>query len=433
MSAGLPAIVYDSIKITGSDYILGNQEKSIPDSFIVDFNKKIYVNYIFLKGGLCLPDIKYEIVNNGTRVRFYNIICSGLGSEYTFEISVRDTSGRVKIDSINYKCYNRKLAVGANIRNYFITNDNKYCWLITTNPNQLLYIDIEQASVIKTIVLPFTPAKVILNEQNNKLYLIRSADDHVYPNLIFQINPVSGVIEKSIPVLPDQYDHPSYQQVYAYDIGFTKSGYGVILIGVNGSSGLRWKIIDSQLNDSIYVHPDWIVANNGGGNTKFTSFQDVHTNYDKTKILMQELYGSTRLGELDYFTHALVEVVPPNAGTYYNNFISPNKINNTIYFGTVRAQFILSGSNILGYISPLDLGFSRSADFTYISGNELNIYFLRTYEFSILDYKNAKTLMSCRASYEFHDVNATTNGKYIIIAGTQHLYIFDTSIFYKYI
>lgn len=427
-----PSSVYDSIKVTGTNYILGNREKNIPDSFIVQYNKKIIVNYVLLKSQFCLPDIKREVSGNGTTVKFYNIICSGLGSEYTFEISVTDNSGVTKIDSVNYKCYNRKLAIDADIQSYFVTGDNKYCWMLTTNPSQLLQIDIENTLILKKIPLNFTPAKAVLNEQNNRLYILRSVSDYVFPHQIFVMNPASGLIEKTIPVLPDQYDHPQGQHVYAYDINFARNGYGVLLIGEVQNSALRWKVIDSQLNDSVYIHPEWLNTHNGTGNPKFGEFQSAYANYDKTKILMPEVYGSARLGELDYLTHSLVEVVPPNAGTYYSNFITPNKINNSVFFGTVRAQFILSGNAILGYQSSFDLGFERSADFTYLAGDEQNIYFLIRPDFYVLDYKNGKTLMSTRVAYELHDVNATTNGKYIIFAGNRQLFIFDTPIFYRH-
>ncbi len=424
--------IYDSIKIISSNYILGNRQKNIPDSFVVQFNKKISVKYILLKSQFCLPEIKYEVVNNGTTVKFYNIICSGLGSEYTFELSVKDNSEVTKIDSVNYKCYRNKIEMGGDIRYYFVTDDNKYCWLTTNNPNQLLQIEIESGQIVKKIPLDFIPRKVVLNPYNNKLYILRASWEYVFPAKIFVMNTETGVIEKTIPILPDQYEHPQYRDVYAYDIEFTKSGYGVLLMGVSQISTLRWKIIDSHLNDSIYIHPEWLKTHSGYGNPKFDEFQSAYVNYDKTKILMLETNGSTRVGELDYLTHNLIEIAPPNAGSYYNNFIVPSKINSSIFFGNLDYQFIFSGNQIWGYKSNFNIGFERSANFTYRIGEEQNIYFLIRPELYIVDYKNGIIQMNTRVAYELHDVTATSDAKYIIFAGNKHLFIFNTAPFYTY-
>jgi hypothetical protein len=425
--------VNEQLKLTSSSYILGNREKNIPDSFLLQFNKKVSFNYIRLKSNLCLPDFKHEIVNSGTLVRVYNVLCWGLGAEYTFEYSVSDNSGKTLVDSIQYNCYTKKVNFTGYVQDYFVTDDNKYCWVITSQPNQLICIDIDNGTVAKKFDLNFTPVAAVYNYYNNKIYLTRASWDNVYPNSIFVLNPSSGVIEKTIPILPDQYDLPQAQNVSAYTVNFGLNGYGVVLMGASVGYG-RWKIIDSRLNDSIYIHPGWLAATGGYGNSRLSSFKSAQLSHDKTRIYMLEMFGSARLGVLDCVNQDISEYEPPNASLNYNNFIIPNKLRNSIYFGNIQYQYIVSGNSILGYTSSLDNRFTPSADFSYRANEQNMIYYLNDNNgFSLMSHNTGTTLMRCKMKYGLKDITATTDGKYIVTSGESSIYIFDTNMFYRHL
>jgi hypothetical protein len=420
------------ILLTGSDYHLGNVEKNIKDTFTLQFNKGIQVRHILNKS-LCLPDLHFVMEDNNKTIKFTNSVCYGLGSEYVFEFSVADNNGQVLTDSISFHGYVQKKNFPGIIRDFFIMPDNTSCWITTSDPNRLILYDINQGMVTKTYDLSFTPSTTKWNPYNNNFYVLQSLSDIVDPLKIYVINPGSGTIEKTIPILRDQYDPPpsSSVRVNPADLAFASNGYGILIQGGAGSG--RWKIIDSRLNDTLYVHPEWLSQENGTGNDRFRSFLDPQSNFDNTKILMLETYDIPQLAILDCISHSLTEYVPPGASMDYRNYVVQNKKNSSIYFGNIRNQYIMSGSSSQSQISSFDNRFDPSGDFSYRPNETNHVYFMNMYTLSLLDYNNAITKMSCLFLPGLKKIKTTTDGKYLLAASYTSLLVFDTNIFYRYL
>jgi len=363
------------LALIGSTYIPGNFEKSIKDSFLLQFNKSVQVRHIKFKKDYCLPDIRYDVVNNGTAVKFSNFLCGRLGGEYPFEFSVSDSAGAVLTDSIMFNCYTRKIIMTGNPVNYFITSDNNFCWVTTTSPNQVLSFSLTDTLYKKAYDLNFVPRKAVYNSYNNKIYIFPVLDDYTHRGNIYVMNPATGIIEKTIHLFPDQLNHPQHLDLFAFDIAFGANGYGIILVYDDVFSS-RWKIIDSQQNDTIYIHPSFPA--NGNGNVRLSSFKTSQPNFDKTKIFSLESYGN-----------------PVGAVTYFD--------------GRGDAE----------------------ADFSYRANESNYIYYLDDHLIGIVNYNNGDILMSINFSYDLHQISSTTNGKYIVSIGNNCMEIFDTQLFYQ--
>ena len=80
-----PPPVYTPIKLNSSSFTIGNLAKGILDTFQLNFNKRVDVNHIILISNYCLPDLRYSLSNNGTTIKFYNLLCARLGNDYQFE------------------------------------------------------------------------------------------------------------------------------------------------------------------------------------------------------------------------------------------------------------------------------------------------------------------------------------------------------------
>jgi hypothetical protein len=208
---------------------------------------------------------------------------------------------------------------------------------------------------------------------------------------------------------------------------------GVVLIGTWGTSALRWKVIDSRINDSIYIHPEWLNTFNPDGHFYFTGFKTAQLNHDGSVIKMLELYGGVRVGELDVATGNMIERIPPPEGSNYNSFVVPSKLNDDIYFANLYNQYILSGNSIKARISEFDIRGISSADFSYRGNEENIIYMLVDNYFYMLNYNIARTMMSCKMAYEIHNITSTSDGRYIIANGTNSIHFFDTEMFYRFV
>ncbi len=428
-----PAFTDTLLTLAGKDFILGNRERKIPDTFILHFSKAIQLEHLLFKEEYCLPEIKFELTPDRRQVRFYNFFCNGLGGNYPFEFRVADDKGNHLTDSVRFDGSAYTVMIPGRINSFRLSDDNAFAWVCTRQPNQLLKVDVNTGTILSTFDLPFIPMSTAWNPFNNRLYVIRSYEDFVFPNNLYIINPSSGQIEKTIPVLPDAYEHHQHPEIYAYQVEFGSNGLGVILIGSWGTSALRWKMLDSRVADSIYIHPAWMELTTGNGNTRFSGFKTAHTNFDKSRILMLELYGSTRLGLIDCSTGALTEYEPPGAAMNYNNFVVPNRLNGDIYFANIRSQYITAGNKVLGHISEFDNRFVPSADFTYRQGEKNIVYFVNDNQLFVLDYNKRETLMSCNLKFDLQDVRSTTDGKFILMRAEHALHIFSTDPFYRHL
>ncbi len=283
------------------------------------------------------------------------------------------------------------------------TSDARYCWVAFKSPRMLYYISLDSLEIKRSISLSVKPRKITVNPYNQFLYVL-AGDLNAYEldNNIYVIDQYTGALVKKITVLPEPGGHPSYPTIYPYDIGFTTTGYGVILLQQDGSSGVDWRIIDSSLGDTIYFHEDH------DNELHYYNFARVHLNFDQTKILLTALYGGCDIVILDGYTHESFDLWPGSLTR--GVFITPDRMRNRVYFGQMYDQFIMDFEGNMSQISYIDNKNEGSADFTYLPGKENIIYFLDNDYLQILDYDNSITLMYCSAWYGMRGFTTSLDG-----------------------
>lgn len=425
-SRNLPHSDISKIRLINSFFLPGNYEKKGKDTFYLQFNKAVNLNYIVFNSEGCLPDLEHTITSDSTIIKFYNFLCGGIGGAYPFKFSVSDSLGNVLIDTVTFYCYKRNIPLQGNPINYFITDDNQYCWVLTNSPNQLLCLGINDTSYKKSYDLDFVPTKAIFNYYNNKIYIIPSGDDLIHRDYIYVFNPALGKVDKKI-LIP--HEASTDKEQFAYDLAFGSNGYGMAVV-TNDNSYETWLVIDSKLNDSLYTHP---MLDPMG--TYLGSYSMCFTNYNKTQILALEVGARSRLGVLDCFSHSLTEFSTPVSPLCYSEYFVANKIKNDIFMVNLQTdldgQFVISNGEITGTATNFDAYNNSEAEFSYRANENNYIYYLDNSVIGIVDYTTGKTLMSTNFSYDLSKISATTDGKYILAKGTNCIKIFDTQMFYQ--
>jgi hypothetical protein len=256
----------------------------------------------------------------------------------------------------------------------------------------------------------------------------------------FTINPYNGLVyvyggKSNIYIVDLQYgkvlrtisvmaDDPLLINI-PYDLGFTTSGYGIVLLGSNECSALLWKVIDSSKGDIIYPYEK----------TNHSSPKRVYSNFDKSKLLITDMWGGCDIYRIDGNTHDYERIIPSSITR--GVFITPNKMNDRIYFGQLYDQFIMAENKTLSKISFLDNRSDAGADFSYRPGEEDYIYYWDDHYFRLLDYSTATTLFSSEVEFGLRSSGAesdrqlasTSDGKYLIV-NCGALYMFKTEDFY---
>jgi hypothetical protein len=417
------------VKLIINEGIIGNGELGIHDSVYLLFNKPIQIKHIKSNWEFCVSDIKYKQVDNDRGVMF-SFSCADLGGTYPFTIEVQDNSGQILIKDFEVQYFTDRIKIEGQITCYkFIDYENRG-WISTRIPNRLIEIALDSFKITRIIDLDFNPWSFVINPYNNLLYILSGYPyENIRDNRIYAYNQQSGLLEKSISFEPEVGEYPPYANIYPYSIGFTKSGYGVVLLEGGGGD---WKIIDSSNDDTTYLHND-----NGSGPYEYMYFNKVHMNYDYSKLLLTERYGSCNIVILDELTHEFENLRPGSLTR--GVFITPNRKNNKIYVGQIYDQFIIDLDGTLSKISYLDNRFDGSADFNYNSGEEGLVYFCDKDYIRLLDYNNSSTLMWCDAIYSLRELTASLDGnytyayKYIFDSPDSYFYRFDAGIFYRYL
>lgn len=417
----------DPIILLRSKGIIGNGMRDIKDSVLLLFNKPIIIESITSSWEYCIDDITYNYIQNNQGVEF-TFTCAELGGNYPFIICVSDSEGNKIYKSIDVGFYNYRLEVEGYIVDFILSFDESFFWLVTRDPNRLLMISTEDMEILNSYDLDFTPLKIVINPYNNLLYALGGySPTFIYDNKIHIINQQNGEIVKSIEIQPLEEDHPDYPRIYPISIGFTESGYGAIVLISHGMSGFSWRVIDSVKDDSLYKHDDSNYCNE--------YFNGIFTNYNNTKLIFTEPYGSCRLRILDGLDHTFYDLIPGSITR--GVFITPNKMNNKIYFGQLYDQFIMDLDGSMSQISYLDNRADGSADFSYRIGDDNIIYFCDEDYFRLMDYNNVVTLMWCDVLYELQNFTSTINGKYTFAYKLDNpksrLYRFKANDFFRHV
>jgi len=413
------------VKIVKCEGIIGNRGTNIKDSVYILFNRPVNVNnFVHIRS------------DNGYGIRF-SISGVKLGGDYTWSIAGTDDEGKNFNISAKIPFYQSKLKLEGIITDYLLVNHDKEILISAYLPCRIIRYSIESASIIQTYDFSkyISPIKMSYNPYNSKIYIMgcsTSVDWHgAGVNLpdIYTLDLQTSEIKKAITIIPDNEDHPQNPAIIPFNLGFTKTGFGVVLLKANGSSALRWKIIDCANKDSLYNYPYYDDVNFN----KYTIFFDrVYRNYDDSKLCLMQPYGSSVYGIFDVTTKR-VSLLPPSL-TERPAFIIPFRKSDK-FFDELNI-FDLAGNVIKVSYS----GGCGSADFDYRENEENVLYIIDNESFRYVDYNIGITSMWCDilSGLSTNKFTTTLDGKYALAYNyntdnTSNMYVFNTESFSRYI
>ena len=427
------------MKIIKYEGLLGNREENIIDSIYVLFNKPIErVNSIISGWKMCDCELNYTLTDNNHGLKF-SYSCARLGGSFPFSISVIDNDGYLYGENINVTFYKSKLDIEGFVTDFLLINNDKEVLISAFLPSKLIRYSIELDLVTQIIDLSqhISPMKLSYNPYNSKVYIMGANPDvdWRFANIdrpdIYTIDLQTNEIIKAITIKPDEKDHPQSPANIPRNIGFTKSGMGIVLLGANMSSALRWKLIDCK-NDSIYSHPSI--------NDIDIDFDNVHMNYDNTKLYLTRPYGSCDYGIFDGFTKQ-ISILYPGSATRGSR-ITPYRKGDKFYAQQLYDQFIIDLDGNMSQISYLNSPGGRS-DFSYRENDTNIIYYCEGQgvvgspsAFHVLDYNIGKTLMFCYLVEGIGNFTTTIDGNYGVafkqnVDVSSSLFVFETEHFHR--
>lgn len=427
------------IRIKEVKGIIGNKVTGISDSVLVIFNKPVIVSSITSNYNLCVSEIKYS-KQIGNSVRFtYN--CAELGGEYPFTIRIQDDF----TEEIVAPFYDSYVELEGLLKDFKLSEDEQYCWVTTYHPNKLYCIDIKGNSVKSAFDLDFEPGKLTYNRYNGYWYVLPSFEKYIdiFSSCFYVIDPVNGKTVKTVIIEPDEYDHPQHPNVHPYDLVFSPNGLGVIVLKNPGSSGGKWRMIESYNDDKMFYHPSFIDERDKGIVHKF---DNVYLNY-KNEIIA----AGDRESSLSFITKDKMEdfIVHPKfrSDEYYaggvNTIKRLHKLENKYYVAAAPgSQCIINLDNDL-YSNVLFVeSRGATADFSYRPGDHEIIFQeadlgFGQYLFHVLDFNQNKVVMMTDIVYDFKNITSLTDGNTLIMSKvdynkfTTRFYKFQTGIFFN--
>jgi hypothetical protein len=413
------------ILLTGSTFTPGNGITSEKDSVTLTFNQPIRIVELTNLQQTCYQQIYPRYLGDSSSIRF-NYQCGRLGGEYQIGYTVTDRYLNAQAGTATVRFYSYKLNLPGKIMCCYITDDNNTCWVGMVSPGRLLEVSMGSHTVIRTISVPYNPSKICMNPWDQKLYVIATdpMQNH-YDSVIHVINPVTGNSDRNIPFRRDQYDNPQSPTIFPYALQFTNSGYGAALLLSNGSTALRWKVIDCAHNDSISIHPTWFT------NYDYHDFRNLFVSFDKEKIMMTSNNYDCNIALLDGNSHNIDLLVPPVVS--YGNFLRPNRLNGNIWLGQAYEQYILHPDHTASTLTHIDLENYPGADYSYKTNEPEVMYVCADNILNIIDYSSGNTIKTTDILYGLQGVTTTTNGEQIIMvrsaSDNSDLLFFSSSIF----
>ena len=390
-------------KISKSEGRIGNSLTGAVDSVYLEFSRPVHITKITSNQSLCQCVMTYKdktIYNDVT----FSFSCAALGGKYPFTVQFTDVNGKSFSDIVDVTFYKSKLDLSGNITDFLLINDDKEILISTNGTNKITRYSIETGSTIKTYDLSgfFSPMKLAFNPYNSKFYLLGGRTD---PN-IYTFDLQNEKFVKAVTVNPDSQDHPQYPANIPYNIGFTSSGQGVVLLKSNETSAIRWKMINCTMNDSIYQYPYY-----DSSIDIFTLYDNVLMNYDRSKLYLVQP-NSNIYGIFDGDTKRISSVVPTNQQ------------------GKIKIMNRKSDKYITGW---------GSADYSYRQNEDNIIYTFEGDYFRVMNYDIQYGLMKGDLFPEMATkIMTTLDGKYLISYrlnsdGTSSLFVFNVQEFYRYI
>ena len=434
-------------KIIETKGIIANEELDIVDSFLVRFNKPINLITIKSNESLCFSDIDI-IPSNNNKDFIFSYACGQLGGSYSFKINATDFDGFTIAKDIDIPLYSIKHQFEGYITDYYLINNSNEMYISTNqlDGGTIYHYSIETDSILNSFNLTgiVSPYRFSLNLYDNKLYIVGSTpgykentgilDTKAFTSnvpKIYRLNTNTGIVEDSIEILADELDHPQSPKNIPIDIGFTRSGMGIIILKAIKSSGYRWKFIDTSNNDSIFYYTDDTFS-------EYYEYCRVYENYNFTKLFLLSPYGSLYYGIYDNSQKSMSSIISPVFDRSYD--LIPNKNEETIFVRQLYTQFMMNIQGETGTISHLDSRHAGRADFDYSDETNQTIFIYEDQsfvgnpnKFRVLDYLTGSTILKCDALDDLYRFSTTSDGKWALAYSLKYpyqssLYIFNTKM-----
>lgn len=397
------------LALTAYEGLLGNEETKIPDSVFLHFSKPIKSVNIQSNYTLCQCDINSKIVDQGKGVLFSYACGVQGGGDYPFTITATDALGNSLTQNIQVNFYRAKLTVTGFMTDYILVNNETEVLIATFAPAKIIRYSIAKNAIINTYDLTgiIAPTKLSFNPYDGKIYFVGADpnitgrnDSHATQPDVYTLNLQSGAINKAFTVKPSS-PNDAYPTNVPYEIVFTKTGKGMMLLRSNNNSGLSWKLIDGTNNNKLSDYT-------GTMQTKFTP-TDIQLSYDQTKIIMNPGNLFSTYGLYDSNTGKVTNFYPSQ--TTGAIFIRASRRDDQIYAGEIYNQYIMDFNGNTTASSSLDNRSNGSADFSYRPGEDKFIYFLDNESFRLMDYSRSVTLVKNSAVAGLCSFTATLDGQ----------------------
>lgn len=406
------------IKIKKCSGILGNNVTGRKDSVYILFNKPIIVEKLESNWIYCISEMNYRFTDNNCGIKF-SFSCAKLGGKYPFSISLKDNENNSYNEEFEVTFYNSKLDIEGFITDILLINNDKEALISTFSPSRIIKYSIELDKFLQSYDLSsiISPIKLSFNPFNSKIYIMGSDPNATYRHTtvdrpdVFTLDIQTNEISKAFTVTSNDF----YPINIPYNIGFTKSGIGIMLLKSNETSGCEWKLIDCSNNDSIYYYPGY------NGWSDENNFNNVHMNFDNTKLYLTKPYGSCNYGVFDGYTHQLSILRPSSITRGYA--ITADRKTERFYARQLYDQFIIDLNGNMSQISYLDSRHAGSADFNYQENEDNLIYICEAQSFDyppspasfyIMNYSNGSIIMLCDIIDGFERFVTTIDGIYAI-------------------
>jgi hypothetical protein len=419
----------------------GNILKGVKDSVLLLFNKPVNIKIIKSTYEYCFDPTPIHYSRNNCAITF-DYSCAELGGEYPFTIEVTDNESNSLRKDIMVPFYSARKRMDGYISDFVLINNDKELLVSAFAPNRIFRYSIEDDSILQSYDLSsiISPLKISYNPYDSKLYIMGADPDAAFSEYttfnkpdVYTLDPVTGEINLAFTVQPDQFDHPQSPAIIPYQLAFTGSGLGIILLKANGSDALRWKLIDCAKNDSIYNYPGYT-----GTVDDYYWFNSVHSNFDYTKIFMTKPYSSCQYGIFDASSRQVSLLSPSSSTAGFK--ITASRKSDRFYARQLYDQFIIDLNGNISSITYLDSRHNGNADFCYETGHD-NLIFLceqisfdvppEPNQFYILDYNDGNILKSCDLLDGFLDFSTTIDGQYAVASKVNFDYSSSIYVFSK--
>ena len=377
----------------------GNLATSTKDSVILFFNQPVTVTSIIPGNMFCQSDIQFTYTGN--KITF-SYACGSLGGDYPFTIATRNSRGDQYTFTFSVGFYNKCINLTGTISRYFVNDaDNSY-WILTDHPNALYKIDMTSFDILHRYDLPYEPVMFTVNPYNNKIYLAYRQVPKLY--ILNQDGTTNEVINIVHDTSRTQYESDG-PRIYPIQLAFTRNGKGMIWLtntyyGYNGF----WFI------DAADNHRIWYQSLPG----EEVNYNDVSTNFDKSKLVLTYMNDDPTIGRFDPETMQFTKYRPTR--TTRGVFNTPSRKNGNVYSGQLYNQLIVNpDTGVESLESFKDNRSFGSVDFVYKPGRESSIYFAEEAHIEVLDYSTRTSPVDYDAIYFLKGTTATLDGRFLIV------------------